>query len=395
MGRVEQALRWVINNASTYNIISINMSISDSMNHTNDTSSYGLNDELNILANQLGIIPVAAAGNYFYPYNSQQGVAYPASDPNSLAIGATFDRNVGRLATSSGAIAETSGADIIAPFSQRHQNLTTVMAPGVQILGAAKTTSTGSNTGISAYTGTSQASPQVAGVVALAQQFAEQTIGRRLSYDEISNLLRTSGRTINDGDDENDNVVNTNLNFKRVDMMALAQSIRGMAPSRLLKIDVNGSIRTPEMQEYGGGGLGIANTTKNTTNIVAPNLTELNISGNTWLQIPLNYTVTPNTLLSFDFKSDNTGDIYGIGFDTDTSYATTDANQGFQLSGTTAWGRNDYQYTNVGNWQSFQIPVGTFFTGEFNQLFFGNRHNVTDPTATSQFRGIEILEQLN
>ena len=73
--------------------------------------------------------------------------------------------------------------------------------------------------------GTSQASPHVAGAAVLAQQLAEQELGRRLTLDEFATLLRTTGPEIQDGDDENDNVLNTDLYFHRLDMVSLAEAI--------------------------------------------------------------------------------------------------------------------------------------------------------------------------
>jgi hypothetical protein len=58
---------------------------------------------------------------------------------------------------------------------------------------------------------------------------AELHLGRRLTVDEFLQLLHDTGATIHDGDDEDDNVVNTNLNFQRVDMLALAEAILAMA----------------------------------------------------------------------------------------------------------------------------------------------------------------------
>jgi hypothetical protein len=73
--------------------------------------------------------------------------------------------------------------------------------------------------------GTSQATPWITGVALLAQQLAQQELNRRLSVAEFRNLLATTGVVINDGDNENDNVRNTGLNFPRVDMLALAEGI--------------------------------------------------------------------------------------------------------------------------------------------------------------------------
>ncbi|MEM9008948.1 MAG: S8 family serine peptidase, partial [Cyanobacteria bacterium P01_F01_bin.86] len=215
---VEQALQWVVDNADNYNIASVNMSLGDTSNWNTAQSQYGLGDELAALA-AMDVITVSASGNDFYGFNSEQGVSYPAADPNSLSVGAIFDRDMGSVSWLSGAEAYFSDADQVTPISQRHETLTSIFAPGAPITGA------GADGGLVSMTGTSQAAPHIAGVVALAQQLAQDTLGRRLTLDEFSNLLVTSGVTVNDGDDEYDNVTNTGLNFKRVDVFALGEAI--------------------------------------------------------------------------------------------------------------------------------------------------------------------------
>ena len=63
----------------------------------------------------------------------------------------------------------------------------------------------------------------------LAQQLAEAELGRRLTLSEFEDLLRSSGDTIHDGDDEDDNVTNTGLDFPRVNVLALGESILTMS----------------------------------------------------------------------------------------------------------------------------------------------------------------------
>ncbi len=75
------------------------------------------------------------------------------------------------------------------------------------------------------------AAPEISGMVALAQQLALQELGRRLSFDEIRSLLKSTGDPIVDGDDENDVVPNTGLTFYRADMLALAEGILAMKPA--------------------------------------------------------------------------------------------------------------------------------------------------------------------
>ena len=61
---MEEALQWVIQNAATYNVAAINMSIGDGLNWGESVGLYGLADELAVLAS-LGVITVSAAGNGF------------------------------------------------------------------------------------------------------------------------------------------------------------------------------------------------------------------------------------------------------------------------------------------------------------------------------------------
>ncbi|NEO57595.1 MAG: DUF4347 domain-containing protein [Okeania sp. SIO3B5] len=216
---IENALQWVVENAEEYNIASLNMSLSDGGNYTAaNIPDYGWGDELKALADK-NIIVSSSSGNKFHSHDSQPGVSYPSVDPNSLSIGAVYDSNVGGKGYPDGALANSTDADIIAPFSQRHENLTTVFAPGAPITGA------NHNGGTVTFDGTSQAAPHVSGIAVLAQQLAEREMGRRLTPNEFGQLLRDSGVAINDGDDEDDNVTNTGDNFKRVNMLALAQEI--------------------------------------------------------------------------------------------------------------------------------------------------------------------------
>jgi serine protease AprX len=215
---VEEALQWVVANAKKYNIASVNMSFGDGSNYNQSTKQYGISDELAKLA-QEKVAVVAAAGNDFYPYNSAQGVAYPAADSNVIAVGAVYSSNIGSASYGSGAEAYSTGADRIAPFSQRHKTLTPIFAPGAPI------TAANDVGGTMTLQGTSQAVPHVAGAIVLAQQLAMRELGRRLSIEELKDLLVSSGKKIKDGDNEKDNVKNTGLTFKRLDVQALGEAI--------------------------------------------------------------------------------------------------------------------------------------------------------------------------
>ena len=90
------------------------------------------------------------------------------------------------------------------------------------------------------------------------------------------------------------------------------------------------------------------------------------LDGNIWQITDQGFNVDANTVVEFDFATNGTAEIVGIGFDEDT-----DASEDriFQLGGSQAdWGIGDFSYTGNGQFQSFSIPVGQSFTG--NNLGF-------------------------
>lgn len=219
---IERALQWVVANVAQYNIASVNMSLGDTSNYQSNQALYGISDELAALASR-NVLVVSAAGNSFFEFGSTQGVAYPAADRNSIAVGATYAFNGGGFRYGGGARADVSTADGVAPFSQRSTNIRTVFAPGAPI------TSAGHTGGATTMQGTSQAAPQITGIATLAQQLAMNILGRRLGLDEFRTMLTTTGRTIIDGDDERDNVNNTGASFRAADILALGNAIFNLA----------------------------------------------------------------------------------------------------------------------------------------------------------------------
>jgi subtilisin family serine protease len=218
---VEEALQWVAANLDDYNIASVNLSFGDNSNYDKPFRGYGIDDEIETLASN-DVAVVAAAGNNFYRSQSDRGVMYPAADPNVISVGAVYNSDVGSVSYGDGANASSTGPDRVMPISQRHETLTSIFAPGGSITGA------NADGGTMTLQGTSQAAAHVTGAIALAQQLAVRELGRRLSVSELENLLASTGKSIIDGDDERDNVENTGLTFKRIDINALGEAILSM-----------------------------------------------------------------------------------------------------------------------------------------------------------------------
>lgn len=123
---------------------------------------------------------------------------------------------------------------------------------------------------------------------------------------------------------------------------------------------------------------------------VQANGSVLLLEDNAWKKIPLVYTVTPNTVLEFDFQSSIEGEEHAIGFDSDDA---SDGNR-FQLFGTQATGSFQAFNTYAGGsgWQHFTIPVGTYFTGSFNRMIFLADHDAAPANGNSYFRNVKLYE---
>ncbi|NEQ70623.1 MAG: S8/S53 family peptidase [Symploca sp. SIO2D2] len=210
------------------------MSLGDGQNYTDDTPFS--NDEIRLKIQALRnekVAVVIAAGNDFFVHSSQQGMSYPAILRESVSVGAVYDSSEGGFSYRSGASTSQSAPDRITPFSQRlHETVnpitrTEIFAPGAPI------TSSGilDDQAESTQHGTSQAAPVTAGVILLLQEYYLRLTGSLPSVDDLEIYLRAGGVVINDGDDEQDNVTNTGLNFLRIDAVQALENIN----SRLQK----------------------------------------------------------------------------------------------------------------------------------------------------------------
>lgn len=217
---VKQALDWVNANADRYRIATVLMALGDNQSSATIDSQYQLGQTLSELADR-GIIPIASAGNNYSHLNGQFGLSSPANDPNVISVGAVYNANLGKQEYASNAIAFSSDVDRIAPFSQRSPQ--TLFAPGAAITGAG---ATGNN--LLTLQGTSQAAAYVAGAAVIAQQLANKYLGHSLTGAEFQQLSLSTGVEIQDGDNEDDNVINTGTNFRRLDLWALANKIWAM-----------------------------------------------------------------------------------------------------------------------------------------------------------------------
>ena len=129
---------------------------------------------------------------------------------------------------------------------------------------------------------------------------------------------------------------------------------------------------------------------------VSPDGTEFTISGNAWKRTAVNYTVTSDTVLVFEYQASILPEISAIGFDNDTNFSNS-TNQ-FFLSGSQTGGVtyaapiSQYRTSTTANHIQYEIPIGAFFTGNFSHMTFFNDHDGGARNGTVSFQNIVLRE---
>ncbi|MEL6929271.1 MAG: S8 family serine peptidase, partial [Cyanobacteria bacterium J06600_6] len=263
LDKIADALEWVLDNRTEYNITAVNLSLGggffDSESELDQSSLAAESNRLRRNIQNLetaGVTVVAAAGNNYFrneSQNSRQNLAFPAI-ASTIAVGAVWrDGLESTTYWQDGSIDYSTGADRITGFSQRLDAENVIFAPGAII------TSTIPGGGIGESAGTSEATPHVAGAVALMQEAALEFGDRLLTPTEVNDILRTTADTIIDGDDEDDNVNNTNLAYLRINIYSAISEIKRRADNDIADSDTEDSREIVLDQDSNGSNDTIAN----------------------------------------------------------------------------------------------------------------------------------------
>jgi PGF-pre-PGF domain-containing protein len=188
MSDVIAAIDWCVANATRYNVSVISMSLGANV-HANNCNRLVEAAAIDA-ARQAGIYVTAAAGNDFGDA-SQLGLSTPGCVFNTTSVGATDD------------------ADSYTTFTKRDSSLD-VLAPGQSV------TATNYAGGHTTYSGTSMATPHVAGAAALFIQYTKLTYGRDPTPLAIDHFFKTDAVAVTD-------TAFSNLTKPRITLTTLAQ----------------------------------------------------------------------------------------------------------------------------------------------------------------------------
>ncbi|WOO41344.1 hypothetical protein [Rubellicoccus peritrichatus] len=129
-----------------------------------------------------------------------------------------------------------------------------------------------------------------------------------------------------------------------------------------------------------------------TTATVSDAGSTIRLEGNSWKAIPYDYTLTADTVLTFEVTVADEGEIIGIVLETNLVNSGGDL-RAFQLGGTdTNWSQNaaTHAYTGPG-YETITIPVGQYVSGSISYLALVADDDV-DGSADVTFRNVHLHE---
>lgn len=170
-------------------------------------------------ATSQGISVVAASGND----GSYTNISAPACLNNAIPVGDTYDADVGGVTWPDIPCTDSSTfADKIVCHSNRN-SLVKILAPGTSINSTCLLGDTGYLNGYCSKSGTSMATPHVAGAIAIIEQYLSLT-GRSKTPSEIEQVLYDSGKIISD-------TGYSEINYSRINVFEAIVSFDEESPS--------------------------------------------------------------------------------------------------------------------------------------------------------------------
>lgn len=223
-----KAFDWILENEKNLSvtICAVNLSLSDGNFHTELPEEKDILREKIKALRKLNIPVICSSGNEYgntkdmpYPF----GLSYPAIIPETISVGAIFNKNIGPVMFSN-CFSYITGPHVIAPFSQRlpagknfgynikKEYALDTHAPGIRIVSSGIILKNSETVG----SGTSQAAAVTTGAILLIQDLYLSRYGKRAPMRIIESYIKNP--RLYDGDDELDFLAHSFKKFGYVDL---------------------------------------------------------------------------------------------------------------------------------------------------------------------------------
>lgn len=161
--------------------------------------------------------------------------------------------------------------------------------------------------------------------------------------------------------------------------------ISAFAKAAIIPVDLNGNITGYDPDQDNSGN----------AHSVVGSPPELQLIGNSWKKLEGVFEVDSDSVIVVQFKSNLIGEIHGFGFDTNNVLNYQGQNF-FQFAGSQIFGYQDFNtYSNIGEWTTYTIDVGNYFTGTFSNIFFAADNDADDTEIESFFRFVNTSGSQN
>lgn len=355
---VVSAIDWCVNNASVYNISVITMSLGDGENNTAYCNSDypTITSAINAAVAKNISVTIASGNN-----GNSSGISGPACIQNATPVSAT------------------DKSDNIASYSQRGL-LVKLMAPGSSI------TSTYYDGSYVVMSGTSMATPHVAGAIAVINQFLSST-SQTKTPKEIEAILNNTGKKITD---------TTGLNFSRINLYSAIISLDNISPDVSLSSPANNHLNISQNQTFSCNAtdLALKNVTfflwNSTSSII--NQTSLLINGSSY-----NYDINLTNISYGTYKWNC------LFYDENSNSAFSAGNFTIIIGGISAIlispSNNNYTNVNLINFTcqassetSYSLTNTTFYLWNSTSLVYNETKNVSGTLNSSIFNYTFLYE---
>ena len=120
----------------------------------------------------------------------------------------------------------------------------------------------------------------------------------------------------------------------------------------------------------------------------------LKLSGNVWQGVSFSYSVTSNSIMEFEYKSEIEPELSLIVFDTNKKWP--DSSPFLKMSGCMKFKDNfdgDVPpYSGNGDWQKVHVNIGKYLSGSFSKIIFSNDDDRGDIQGDSSYRNVYFYE---